>query len=101
MIDYKEAFSPVARYDMIRTVLSEAGSEKMPLMNFDVKMGVLYRELDTDIYMQQPEGFEDGSTKVCKLNRTLYRLKQSPRCWNKRFSSFLQRYDFPHEKVLK
>ena len=53
----------------------------------------MYGELDTDIYMRQPEGYRDGSTKVCKLNRSLYGLKQSPRCWNKRFSQFLQKHN--------
>jgi hypothetical protein len=92
-IDYEETFSPVARYETIRTVLSVAASENMSLMNFDVKTAFLYGELDTDIYMRQPEGYRDGSTKVCKLNRSLYGLKQSPRCWNKRFSQFLQKHN--------
>lgn len=42
--------------------------------------------------MRQPEGFQDGTNKVCKLNRSLYGLKQSPRCWNRRFKSFLDKH---------
>ena len=73
-INYEETFSPVAFYDTIRTVLIVAASEKMPLMSSDVKTAFFYGELDTDIYSQQLEGFEDGSTKVCKLSRNLYEL---------------------------
>ena len=44
-IDYEETFNPVARYDTIRTVLSVAASEKMPLMSVDVKTAFLYESL--------------------------------------------------------
>lgn len=40
--------------------------------------------------MKQPIGFEDGSSKVCKLLKSLYGLKQAPRCWNARFVQFLK-----------
>lgn len=42
--------------------------------------------------MRQPEGFTDGTDKVCKLQRSLYGLKQSARCWNQRFTDFLQAF---------
>ena len=84
-IDYDETFSPVARYDTIRTVLSVAACEGMKLAQFDVKTAFLYGELDEEIYMKQPEGYSDGSNKVWRLLKSLYGLKQAPRCWNKRF----------------
>ncbi len=45
----------------------------------DVKTAFLYRTISDEIYLKQPEGFDDNSGKVCKLNKALYRLKQSPR----------------------
>jgi hypothetical protein len=91
-IDYNETFSPVARFDTIRAVLSIAASEKLKLMTFDVKTAFLYGKLDEVIYMKQPPGYEDGTDRVCKLSKSLYGLKQSPRCWNKKFKEFLDKY---------
>jgi hypothetical protein len=91
-IDYNETFSPVARFDTIRVVLSVAASKKLKLATFDIKTAFLYGELDEEIYMSQPPGYEDGTDRVCKLNKSLYGLKQSPRCWNKRFKEFLDKH---------
>jgi hypothetical protein len=33
--------------------------------------------------MNQPQGYDDGTDRVCKLRKSLYGLKQAPRCWNK------------------
>jgi hypothetical protein len=71
-IDYNETFSPVARSDTIRTVLSVAANEKLKLVTFNVKTAFLYGKLDEVIYMKQPPGYEDGIDRVCKLNRSLW-----------------------------
>ena len=91
-IDYEETFSPVARFDTVRTVLSVAASEKLILRQFDVKTAFLYGNLNEEVYMSQPEGFEDGTNRVCRLKRSLYGLKQAPRCWNARFVDFLKKF---------
>ena len=91
-VDYNETFSPVARFDTIRAVLSVAASEKLNLAHFDVKTAFLYRERDEVIYMRQPTGYEDGTDRVCKLNKSLYGLKQAPRCWNRKFRNFLEKH---------
>lgn len=88
-IDYDETFSPVARFDTIRTVLAVAANEQLKLKQFDVKTAFLYGKLNDEIYMTQPDGFNDGSGRVCKLNKSIYGLKQSPRCWNARLVNFL------------
>lgn len=91
-LDYEETFSPVARWDTIRAVLSIAASRKLKMSQFDVKSAFLYGELEEVIYMKQPRGFEDGTSKVCKLIKSIYGLKQAPRCWNSKFKEFLQNF---------
>lgn len=93
-LDYDETFSPVARYDSIRALIATAANENLVLGQFDVKSAFLYGKIDTEIYMTQPQGFDDGSNRVCRLKRSLYGLKQSPRCWNNRFHSFMEKNGF-------
>ena len=55
---------------------------------------MVYGELEETVFMKQPQGYEDGTNKVCQLKRNLYGLKQAPRCWNKRLGAFLQQHRF-------
>lgn len=91
-IDYDETFSPVARFDTVRTILSVAASEDLKLQQFDVKTAFLYGKVEEEIIMKQPEGFNGGSGRVCRLKCSLYGLKQAPRCWNARFVNFLNKF---------
>ena len=93
-VDYFETFSPVARYESVRCMLALAAAWDMNIMQFDVKTAFLNGNLDEEVYMEQPEGYEDGTDRVCKLKRSLYGLKQSPRNWNSRFNIFLEREGF-------
>lgn len=86
-VDYHETFSPVTIFDLIQIILSVAASKNMYLQQFDVKTAFLYGKIDETIYMQQPKGYEDGTKRVCRLNRSLYGLKQASRCWNHRFTN--------------
>ena len=61
------------------------------MLQFDVKTAFLYGDLDEDIRMRQPQGYEDENTSpVCHLKKSLYGLKQNPRQWNKKSDVFLR-----------
>ncbi|GFY75929.1 retrovirus-related Pol polyprotein from transposon TNT 1-94 [Trichonephila inaurata madagascariensis] len=92
-IDNSETYSPIAKLGTIPTVLSIAGEERMHLTQFDVSTAFLYKDLEETIFIQQPEGFKNGSGRVSKLKRSMYGLKQSPRWWNKCFGQFLTDID--------
>ena len=90
-VDYLETFSPVARFDTVRVLMSVlASNPSMTIDQFDIKTAFLNGNLDETIFMEQPEGFEVNGDLVCKLNRSLYGLKQAPRTWNKRLESVLK-----------
>jgi transposase InsO family protein len=85
--DYLETHSPVVRMESIRAVLAIATAKRLLIQQMDVKGAYLNGKLKETIYMRQPDGFEDGTGRVCHLLRTLYGLKQSGREWNAEFDS--------------
>ncbi|RWS01205.1 retrovirus-related pol polyprotein from transposon tnt 1-94-like protein, partial [Leptotrombidium deliense] len=91
-VDYNETFSPVVKMNSIRVILALAASKDMEITHFDVKTAFLHGELKEELYMKQPEGFDDQSGRVCKLLKSVYGLKQAPRQWNKKFTSFLLKF---------
>ncbi|KAK4327573.1 hypothetical protein Pmani_001980 [Petrolisthes manimaculis] len=95
-IDYDETFCPVARFESVRTVLALASQRGMMLHHMDVTTAFLNGTLMEEVYMKQPDGFvEQGKeTLVCKLKKSIYGLKQSPRCWNYALDSSLRELGF-------
>lgn len=93
-MNYFETYSPVVKFTSVRMILAIAAAENLKLKQFDVKTAFLYADLEEEIYMRQPKGYDDKSGRVCKLLKSLYGLKQASRCWNKRFTSFLKRFEF-------
>ena len=55
--DYDETFAPVVRHETIRTLFSVAAAKKMEIRHFDVKMAFLHKDLEEDIFMDQPPVF--------------------------------------------
>ena len=91
-IDFDEVFSPVARFSTIRIVLALSTLLDLDLHQLDVKTAFLNGSLSDEIYMQQPEGYisKENPGYVCKLNRSLYGLRQAARCWNKVIDEYLK-----------
>ena len=92
--DFTMTFAPVSDYTTARMFLAVCAVKKYHLLQLDVKNAFLYGEMDAHVYMKQPEGYSDGTDRVCKLVKSLYGLKQSPRMWYERLSSALKRHGF-------
>jgi hypothetical protein len=60
----------------------------------DVKSAFLHGDLDEEIYMEQPPGFVQDSSLVCRLGCSLYGLKQAPRGWYEKMDSFMISFGF-------
>lgn len=92
--DYNHTYSPTAKLTTFRVLLAMALHFDYHIHQMDVKCAFLNGDLNEEIYMSQPEGFHDGTTKVCKLERSLYGLKQASRMWNERFHRFMEKIKF-------
>jgi hypothetical protein len=72
----------------------------MEIHQMDVKIAFLNGDLEKEIYTEQPEGFtQEGEHLVCKLHKSLYRLKQSPRASNQKLNVFLKNIKFVRSDV--
>ncbi|GKF12218.1 retrotransposon protein, putative, ty1-copia subclass [Tanacetum coccineum] len=93
---YEETFSPVADIRAIKILIAIAAFYDCEIWQIDVKTAFLNGYLDEDIYMVQPKGFVDPKhpRKVCKLQRSIYGLKQASRSWNKRFDEEIKKFGF-------
>jgi hypothetical protein len=87
VIDYEDTFSPVIKIATIYIILSIVVSKGWSLRQLDIQNAFLHGYLEEEVYMQQPLGYEDTRRPnyVCKLDKTLFGLKQAPRAWYSRF----------------
>ena len=92
-MDYDETFAPVAYYDSLRLLLALAAHNNWTPMQYAVKSAFLYGTLNERTYLQLPPGYRKPGTCV-RLNKCLYGLKQSPREWYSRLSTFLSELGF-------
>jgi len=78
-IDYHETFSPVSKNDSFRIIMALVAHFDLELHQMDVKIAFLNGDLEEEVYIKQPEGFDDNTQKACKLNKSIYGLKQASR----------------------
>jgi len=102
-IDYEQTFAPVAKFATIRVLLALACESNWEVRGMDVKTAFLNSELEETVYMQIPEGLsvpaagftvDSQQPLACRLLKSIYGLKQSPRAWYGRINSFFSSYNF-------
>ncbi|GJV04473.1 retrovirus-related pol polyprotein from transposon TNT 1-94 [Tanacetum coccineum] len=100
-INFEESFAPVARIEAIRIFIANAAYKNMMIYQMDIKTAFLNSDLKEEVYVSQPEGFfyQDNPSRVYKLKKALYDLKQAPRAWYDMLSSFLISQHFSKSAV--
>ena len=91
-LDYDETFSPVIRFESVRSLVAVATQKQLKLHQMDITAAFLNGHLEEEVFMKQPEGFvvQGKEHLVCRLKQSLYGLKQSPRCWNSTLDTHLK-----------
>ena len=99
-VDYEETFAPVMKFAIFRMLLARGAMEDMELHQVDVKTAFLHGDLDEEIFMFQPDGFQEKGKEhlVCRLQKALYGLKQAPRSWYRKLDEFLFNSGFQRAK---
>jgi len=93
--DYTEKWAPVVRQATLRTLLALAASKDLHMEQMDIKTAFLNGTLKEELYVRQPKGFERGDpTKLCRLVKAIYGLKQAAREWYLAFINALSAAGF-------
>ena len=98
--DYKDTYSPTAKMTTVRLLLQVSVENNLTVHQLDVRTAYLNADIDCEVFIKQPEGFEvGGKNQVWKLRKSLYGLKQSGRNWNLVLSQYLRRIGFKQSRV--
>jgi hypothetical protein len=97
---FGEIFSLVAKLTSIKILLSIFVAFYFKVEQMDVKTSFLHGDLEEEIYMKQPKGFDVKVKKemVCNLKKSMYGLKQSPRMWYQKFDTYMLGLGFIRSK---
>jgi hypothetical protein len=80
-VDYEDVFAPVGSAGALRSMTAMAARNGWVMRQIDFKQAFLNGDLSEVVYIEQPQGFDDGTGRVYLLHKSLYGLKQAPRAW--------------------
>ena len=93
--DFNETFAPVVKMTTVRGLLRLAAAKNWEVHQMDVHNVFLHGDLEEEVYMRFPPGFSHSDPKkVCRLRKSLYGLRQAPRCWFAKLSQALFKFGF-------
>ncbi|GJT19148.1 retrovirus-related pol polyprotein from transposon TNT 1-94 [Tanacetum coccineum] len=95
-IDFEESFAPVSCLKAVRMLVAFVAHKYFIIFQMDVKTVFLNGPLKEEVYVSQPDGFFDlyFPDHLYRLKKALYSLKQAPRAWYDKVSSFLIEHHF-------
>lgn len=96
-----EIYAPVSRLATVRAGLAMINKFGLHAYHLDVKTAFLHGDVEGEIFMEIPDGLgldeSERREKVCKLNKAIYGLKQSPNQWNKKFTDIARKLGFENQ----
>ena len=92
-VDYGETYAPTARPETIRLIFALTAQFNCALQQMDVKSAYLHSEIEEEVFLEQPKGFQqvgdNNQHLVCRLKKSIYGLKQAGHNWNKNLNGWL------------
>nr|GFA09694.1 retrovirus-related Pol polyprotein from transposon TNT 1-94 [Tanacetum cinerariifolium] len=99
-VDYHETFAPVAKLVKVRTLLAISMKRGWEIRQLDVDNAFLHGDLEEEVYMKIPQGFsKENETRVCKLKKSIYGLKQASRNWYHKFTKSLMNLGYKQSRA--
>lgn len=90
-VDFVDVSSPVAQHTSLRLLLAISAHLGLTIKQFDIKSAFVNAPLAEEVYVEQPDGFADGTDRVIRLRKALYGLRQAGRAWNETVNVTLAR----------
>lgn len=94
----ENVYSPVGKMQTLKVLLSYCCTNSFYIEQMDVETAFLNGKIKSEVYIYEPQGYETGKNKVCKLNKALYGLSESPRVWYETLDEYVGKLNFIKSK---